>query len=76
MLIGLALATLWVSPLMTHPLAANAILLAIAAVKGRRIVLDYLDLRSAPAMWRGLVSTWVFLVAAFAWTAAAITHLI
>jgi hypothetical protein len=39
-----------------------ALLLAFAAIKGRRIVLDYLDLRAVPALWRGLVSTWIVVV--------------
>jgi hypothetical protein len=59
MLVGLALATILVPPLVSRPLLANALLLTFAAVKGRRIVLDFLDLRSAPVLWRGIVSAWV-----------------
>lgn len=65
-LIGLALATILVPPLVSRPLLANALLLTFAAVKGRRIVLDFLDLRSAPALWRGIVSARVFIVVLFA----------
>ncbi|UPJ61680.1 cytochrome C oxidase subunit IV family protein [Bradyrhizobium sp. 192] len=75
-LIGLALATILVPPLVSRPLLANALLLTFAAVKGRRIVLDFLDLRSAPALWRGIVSAWVFIVVLFAWLASAIVALI
>nr|WP_128924836.1 cytochrome C oxidase subunit IV family protein [Bradyrhizobium guangxiense] len=75
-LIGLALATVLVPPLVSHPLLANALLLTFAAVKGRRIVLDFLDLRAAPALWRGLVSAWVVIVVLFAWLASAIVALI
>jgi cytochrome c oxidase subunit IV len=77
MLIGLALATILVPPLVvSRPLFANALLLTFAALKGRRIVLDFLDLRSAPALWRGLVSAWVIIVVLFAWLASAIVALV
>lgn len=75
-LIGLALATILVPSFVTHPLLGNALLLAFAAVKGRRIVLDFLDLRAAPALWRGLVSAWVLAVVLFAWLASAVVSLI
>lgn len=75
-LIGLALATILVPPLVSRPLLANALLLTFAAVKGRRIVLDFLDLRSAPALWRGIVSAWVIIVVLFAWLASAVVALI
>ncbi|MBR0714660.1 cytochrome C oxidase subunit IV family protein [Bradyrhizobium liaoningense] len=76
LLIGLAIATVVVPSLLPRALLANAVLLAFAAVKGRRIVLDYLDLRAAPAVWRGLVSTWVLVVVLFAWLASAVIALI
>lgn len=76
MLIGLTLATILVPPLVSRPLLANALLLTFAAVKGRRIVLDFLDLRSAPALWRGIVSAWVVIVVLFAWLASAVVVLI
>lgn len=75
-LIGLALATLLVPPLVSRPLLANGLLLTFAAIKGRRIVLDFLDFRAAPALWRGLVSAWVVIVVLFAWLASAIVALI
>lgn len=75
-LVGLAVATMWASRVIPDALTANAALLAIAAVKGRRLALDYLDLRTAPAMWRGLVSAWVFFIAAFTFASSALTHLI
>ena len=76
MLIGLTLATILVPPLVSRPLLANALLLTFAAVKGRRIVLDFLDLRSAPVLWRGIVSAWVVIVVLFAWLASAVVALI
>jgi hypothetical protein len=75
-LIGLALATLLVPALVSRPLFANALLLTFAALKGRRVVLDFLDLRAAPALWRGLVSAWILLVVLCAWLASAIVVLI
>jgi len=75
-LIGLALATILVPSLVARPLLGNALLLSFAALKGRRIVLDFLDLRAAPALWRGLVSAWVVIVVLFAWFASAIVALI
>jgi len=75
-LIGLALATILVPSLVARPLLGNALLLSLAALKGRRIVLDFLDLRAAPTLWRGLVSAWVVIVVLFAWLASAIVALI
>jgi hypothetical protein len=75
-LIGLALATILLPPLMPRPLLGNAVLLALAAIKGRRIALDFMDLRAAPALWRGLVSAWILIVVLFAWLASAVIALI
>jgi hypothetical protein len=75
-LIGLALATILVPPLVPRPLLGDALLLALAAVKGRRIALDFLDLRAAPALWLGLVSAWVLIVVLFAWLTSAVVALI
>jgi hypothetical protein len=75
-LIGLAIATVLVSWLVPRALLANAMVLALAAVKGRRIVLDYLDLRAAPAPWRGPVSAWIVILVLFAWLASAVVPLI
>jgi Prokaryotic Cytochrome C oxidase subunit IV len=75
-LIGLALATLLLPSLLPRPLLANALVLVLAAIKGRRIALDFLDLRAAPALWRGLVSAWIVILVLFAWFASAIVTLI
>ena len=72
MLVVLAVATVLTPQFVPRGLPADAALLALAALKGRKIALDYLDLRTAPAVWRGLVSAWVFLIAAFAWAASAV----
>ena len=75
-LIGLALMTLLVPPLLARPLFASALVLALAAIKGRQITLDFLDLRVAPALWRGLVSAWIIILVLFAWLASAAIALI
>jgi len=75
-LIGLARSTLLVPPLLPRPLLANALVLALAAIKGRQITLDFLDLRVAPALWRGLVSAWIIILVLFAWLASAAIALI
>lgn len=76
MLIGLALATLLIPPLIARPLLGNALLLTFAGLKGRRLALDFLDLRAAPPLWRGLVSAWVLVVVLLAWLASAIVALV
>ena len=50
--------------------------LAIAAIKGRRILLDYLGLRSAPALWRGLAMAWLMLIVGFAWAVSTVSVLL
>jgi hypothetical protein len=75
-LVGLAVATLLASwHLMAGPVA-SAVLLGLAALKGRRILLDFLGLRAASPVWRGLVTAWVVGVASFAWAASAARLLI
>jgi hypothetical protein len=75
-LLALALATLIVSwQLMAGPVA-TAIVLGLAMLKGRTILLDFLGLRAAPALWRGLVTAWVVGGASFAWAASAARLLI
>lgn len=38
--------------------------LLIAYLKGRLVVLDFMELRHAPLLWRGLIEGWLFVVAA------------
>ncbi|MDA9468990.1 cytochrome C oxidase subunit IV family protein [Bradyrhizobium sp. CCBAU 53415] len=75
-LIGLALATILVPPLVPRALLGNALLLAFAVLKGRRLALDFMDLRAAPALWRGLVGIWILIVLLLAWLASAVVALI
>ena len=74
-LIGLAIATVSTPRFVPGALLRDAVMLALAALKGRKILLDYLGLRAAPALWRGLVTAWVIFVTAFAWAASAVAFL-
>jgi hypothetical protein len=40
--------------------AVGAGTLAIAYVKGRLIILDFMELRQAPLLWRGILEGWLF----------------
>ena len=75
-LLGLTLATMALGGATRAPVLVDGIVLAIAAIKGRRILLDYLDLRSAPALWRGLATAWLMLIVGFAWAASAVSVLL
>jgi caa(3)-type oxidase subunit IV len=37
-------------------------MLAIAVVKGRLVILDFMELREAPLLWRALLEGWLILV--------------
>lgn len=69
-LVALAIATLLASRQLLAGPFATAVVLGFAALKGRRILLDFLGLRAAPAVWRNLVTAWVLGVASFAWAAS------
>lgn len=43
-------------------LSIGASTLAIAWYKGRLVVLDFMELRHAPLLWRALVEGWLLLV--------------
>lgn len=40
----------------------GAATLAIAYAKGRLVVLDFMELRHAPCLWRGIVEGWLLLL--------------
>jgi caa(3)-type oxidase subunit IV len=42
--------------------AAIVAMLFIAFVKGRLVILDFMELREAPRMWRVLLEAWLFMV--------------
>ena len=43
-------------------IAATLAVLALSAVKGALIALDYMELRRAPALWRRVVMGWLVVV--------------
>jgi hypothetical protein len=75
-LIALAFAIMALVGAAWDPMLVDGTVLALAAIKGRRILLDYLDLRSAPALWCGLVTTWLVLIVGFAWAVSAVSVLL
>jgi len=75
-LIALAFATMAFVGAARDPVLVDGAVLAIAAIKGRRILLDYLDLRSAPALWRGLAMAWLMLIVGFAWAVSTVSVLL
>ena len=66
MLVLATLASAWLGEREAGTLAgpAAALVLALAALKGGFIVLDFMELRHAPALWRGLLLGWLALVLA------------
>ena len=75
-LIALASTTMALTGAARGLLLADGTVLAIAAIKGRRILLDYLDLRSAPPLWRGLATAWLMLIVGFAWAVSVVSVLL
>ena len=75
-LIALALATMAIVGVTSNAALIDGAVLAIAAIKGRRILLDYLGLRSAPALWRGLAMAWLMLIVGFAWAVSTVSVLL
>jgi Prokaryotic Cytochrome C oxidase subunit IV len=53
-------------------LVGSGIVLTAAVAKGRWMLMDFVKLRHAPSGWRVALATWLVLVAASAWIAAAI----
>ena len=75
-LLGLAIATLAASLLLPGRWLVDALVLMLAAAKGRVIVLDYLGLRHASALWRGLLTAWLTGLVGLAGLAVAIRALV
>lgn len=76
LLLLLSLATVAVAGAGWPSLASDVAILAMAAIKGRRIALDYLGLRAAPPLWRALITVWLALLASLAFAGAALPHLV
>lgn len=75
-LVALALATMILIRVVGNPALVDGAVLVIAAVKGRRLLLDYLGLRSAPALWRGLATAWLMLIVGSGWAVSVVTALL
>ncbi|RJF89411.1 hypothetical protein D3874_22565 [Oleomonas cavernae] len=65
-------ATFWLSVDGLAGPALGAGTLGIAYLKGRLIILDFMDLRRAPLLYRGLVEGWLLLVSITLFTAFAL----
>ena len=76
LIVLLALATMTIVGVTSNAALIDGAVLAIAAIKGRRILLDYLGLRSAPALWRGLVTAWLMLIVGLAWAVSTVSALL
>ena len=75
-LVALALATMVLVGTVRNDLLVDGAVLAIAVIKGRKILLDYLNLRAAPALWRGLATAWLVLILGLGWAVSAIAALL
>jgi cytochrome c oxidase subunit IV len=75
-LMALALTTMVLVGVVRNAALVDGAVLAIAAIKGRRILLDYLNLRSAPAIWRGLATAWLMLIVGFGWAVSTVSALL
>ncbi|CAL75649.1 conserved hypothetical protein; putative signal peptide [Bradyrhizobium sp. ORS 278] len=75
-LLSFAMATLATSLLVPNRWLADALILSFAVAKGRVVVCDYLGLRQAPALWRGLLIAWLTGLTTFAALALAIRALV
>lgn len=53
-------------------LPGSAVVLAVGAFKAQRILMDFLNLRAAPAGWRAVLTLWPGLTAAAIWLTAAV----
>ncbi|MGY4303184.1 hypothetical protein ACVIJ6_000427 [Bradyrhizobium sp. USDA 4369] len=74
-LLALAVATL-AAALLPSRWLIDAVVLSLAMAKGRVIVRDFLGLRHAPALWRGLLTTWLAGLAVFAGLAVALRAMV
>lgn len=66
-LFGLTIIALFAAGYVSARPTAHATILGVAALKGRRILFDFIGLRARPGIWRGLLSAWVVAVASFCW---------
>ncbi|HJV26212.1 MAG TPA: cytochrome C oxidase subunit IV family protein [Aromatoleum sp.] len=55
-------ATWWLGDVGAAGIGAILAMLAIAFIKGRLVILEFMELRGAPLMWRLLLEGWLILV--------------
>lgn len=55
-------ATFWLRSEEFVGLSVGVGTLAIAYFKGRLVILDFMELRHAPFLWRGIVEGWLLLI--------------
>jgi hypothetical protein len=55
-------ATWWLGEVGAAGTGAILAMLAIAFIKGRLVILDFMELRGAPLMWRLLLEGWIVVV--------------
>jgi hypothetical protein len=55
-------ATWWLGEVGAAGAGAILVMLAIVFIKGRLVILDFMELRGAPLMWRLLLEGWLILV--------------
>lgn len=71
-LVVLTLLSMAASHSVAGGIAGSGLVLTAAVAKGRWMLMDFLKLRHVPAGWQTLLSSWLVLIAASAWIAAAI----
>lgn len=57
-------ATWWLGDVGAAGTGAILAMLAIVIIKGRLVIMDFMELRGAPLMWRLLLEGWISLVGA------------
>jgi hypothetical protein len=62
LLVIATLATLYIREDGLAGRAAGSAILSIAYFKGRLVILDFMEMRCAPPVWRGLAEGWLLIV--------------
>lgn len=57
-------ATWWLGDVGAAGTGAILAMLAVVIIKGRLVIMDFMELRGAPLMWRLLLEGWISLVGA------------
>lgn len=74
-LVVLTLASMAAARAGSTGLIVDGVVLAAAVFKGRWMLLDFLKLRTVPPVWRTLMFSWLLLIAATSFAAAAMSLL-